>query len=83
MARAKTATPAAPSPYEQIGVRLQRIINSPGAQRTKTALLYKLPEEDDVDWKQVLEDIGEIDNVTVAHQDDGGVQVFWVVPKDD
>lgn len=83
MARAKTATPAEPSPYEQIGVRLQRIINSPGAQRTKTALLYKLPEEDDADWKQVFEDIGEIDNVTVTHQDDGGVQVFWVVPKDD
>ena len=83
MAKAKTATPPAPSPYEQIGVRLQRIINSPSAQRTKAALLYKLPEEDDVDWKQVLEDIGEIDNVTVAHQDDGGVQVFWVVPKDD
>jgi hypothetical protein len=25
----------------------------------------------------------ENDNVTLAYRDDGGVQIFWVVPKED
>jgi hypothetical protein len=83
MARAKTATPPAPSTYELMGARLQKVINSTGAQRQKTALLYKLPEESDVDWDQVLSDLAEIDNVTIGYRDDGGIQVSWVVPKED
>ncbi|MFZ3202376.1 MAG: DUF1654 domain-containing protein, partial [Pseudomonas sp.] len=27
--------------------------------------------------------IAETDNVTLAHRDDGAVQLFWVVPQDD
>jgi hypothetical protein len=31
----------------------------------------------------LLEEIDENDNVTLAYRDDGGVQIFWVVPKED
>lgn len=83
MARAKTATPPAPSPYDLIGVRLQAIISSPKAQREKLAVLSRLPDEPECDWEQVLSDLADIDNVRVARQDDGSIQIRWVVPRED
>ncbi|QLG93555.1 DUF1654 domain-containing protein [Pseudomonas yamanorum] len=79
----KAAVPKPPSSYELMGMRVQKIINSTGAQASKRAVIYKSPDESPDDWAQLLEDIDEADNVTVAHQDDGGVQIFWVVPKED
>lgn len=83
MAKGKSATPRAPSSYELLGIRVQKIINSPAAQKSKAALLHRLPDEAANDWERVIEEIGETDNVTLAHRDDGGVQVFWVVPSYD
>jgi len=79
------ATPAASSPssYEQLGARIQKIINNPLAQRSRTALLMRLDHESPDDWETLLEEIAENDNVTIAHRDDGGVQIFWTVPKED
>ena len=79
------ATPSAQplSRYEQLGVRIQKIINAPAAQKSKSALIFRLEQESPEDWLQMLEEIGENDNVTLAHRDDGGVQIFWVVPKED
>lgn len=82
MAKTTSATKA-PSAYELMGARIQKIINSPAAQKTKHALLHRLPDETEDAWAQILEEIGETDNVTVAHRDDGGVELFWVVPKED
>ncbi|MBD8825061.1 DUF1654 domain-containing protein [Pseudomonas sp. CFBP 13602] len=78
-----TATPAAPSAYERLSVRVQKIINSPTAQKSRAALIFRLEQESEDDWAQMLEEIAENDNVTLAHRDDGGVQIFWVVPKED
>jgi hypothetical protein len=78
-----TAAPAAPSAYERLGVRIQKIINSPTAQKSRAALIFRLEHEREEDWAQMLEEIAENDNVTLAHRDDGGVQIFWVVPKED
>ncbi|MBK4996400.1 DUF1654 domain-containing protein [Pseudomonas sp. S37] len=74
---------ATPSSYEQLGVRIQKIINSPTAQRSRAALIFRLEQESQDDWETLLEEIAENDNVTLAHRDDGGVQVFWTVPKED
>lgn len=78
-------SPASPSlgTYELMGARVQKIINGPTAQKSKSALIYKLAHETDSDWEQLLEEIAENDNVTLAHRDDGGVQLFWTVPKED
>lgn len=81
MANASVAT--APSRYELLGIRVQKIINSPAAQKAKAALIFRLEQETEEDWQQLLDDIAENDNVTLAHRDDGGVQIFWVVPKED
>lgn len=82
MAKAKKE-PTPPTSFDLLGMRVQKIINSTGAQTAKRAVIYKAPDELQDDWEQLLEAIDEADNVTVAHQDDGGVQVFWVVPKED
>ncbi|WP_095052160.1 DUF1654 domain-containing protein [Pseudomonas sp. Irchel s3b2] len=78
------ATPSAsPDAYERLGMRVQKIINSPTAQKAKAALIFRLPDEPVDEWERLLEEIDENDNVTLAHRDDGGVQIFWVVPKED
>lgn len=69
--------------YEQLGVRIQKIINSPTAQKARSALISRLPSEKPEHWAQLLEEIAENDNVTLAWRDDGGVHIFWVVPKED
>lgn len=74
---------ATPSSYEQLGQRIQKIINSPIAQRSRAALIFRLEQETPEDWDTLLEEIAENDNVTLAHRDDGGVQIFWTVPKED
>ena len=85
MAKVKKApaVSAPPTSFELLGMRVQKIINSTGAQTSKRAVIYKAPDESPDDWEQLLEAIDEADNVTIAHQDDGGVQIFWVVPKED
>lgn len=75
--------PDAPDAYERMGMRVQKIINSPTAQKAKAALIFRLPDEPTDEWERLLEEIDENDNVTLAYRDDGGVQIFWVVPKED
>ncbi len=69
--------------YERLGTRVQKIINSSSAQKARAALIFRQPDEREDDWAQLLEEIAENDNVTLAYRDDGGVQIFWTVPKDD
>ena len=78
-----TSASTAPSAYERMGLRVQKIINSQSAQQAKTALIFRMPDEPADEWEQLLEEIGENDNVTLAYRDDGGVQIFWTVPKED
>lgn len=77
------ASAPAPGPYERMGIRIQKIINSPTAQKSRSALIFRLTHELEDDWNQLLEEIAENDNVTLAYRDDGGVQIFWTVPKED
>lgn len=83
MAKKSAATVSPPSSYERLGMRIQKIINSPAAQKARSALLMRQPDELEDDWSQLLEEIAENDNVTLAWRDDGGVQIFWTIPKED
>ena len=81
------ATPSAaldaPGSYELLGARISKIINSPTAQKARSALIFRQAGEKPDDWQQLLEEIAENDNVTLAWRDDGGIQIFWTVPKED
>ncbi|KRP60365.1 DUF1654 domain-containing protein [Pseudomonas trivialis] len=83
MAKSSPAVATAPDAYQQLAIRVQKIINSTHAQKAKAALIFRLPEEPEDEWARLLEEIAENDNVTLAYRDDGGVQIFWVVPKED
>jgi hypothetical protein len=78
-----TSAATAPAPYERLAIRIQKIINAPTAQKSRSALIFRLADEREDDWNQLLEEIAENDNVTLAWRDDGGVQIFWTVPKED
>lgn len=77
------AAPTPPSPLELMGLRVQKTINSPGAQKAKEATLYRSPDEPEDDWNQLMQDIGENENVTVEHLEDGGAFIHWTVPSED
>ena len=83
MAATKSVAVKLPSSYELLAQRVQKIINSPNAQKAKAALISKLPDDSDDDWAQLLGEIAENDNVTLAHRDDGAVQLFWQPPCED
>lgn len=83
MAKQNAAPISAPGTYERLGMRVQKIINAPAAQKARTALLLPQAGELNEDWARLLEEISENDNVTLAWRDDGGVQLFWTVPKED
>nr|WP_194733783.1 DUF1654 domain-containing protein [Pseudomonas fluorescens] len=83
VAKSSSAAPTPPDAYTRLATRVQKIINSTNAQKAKAALLFRLPEEPEDEWQRLLEEIAENDNVTLAYRDDGGVQIFWVVPKED
>ena len=83
MATSSSAAQTSPDAYTRLAVRVQKIINSTNAQKAKAALIFRLPDEPENDWQRLLEEIAENDNVTLAYRDDGGVQIFWVVPKED
>jgi hypothetical protein len=83
VAKSSSAAPNPPDAYERLATRVQKIINSTNAQKAKAALIFRLPEEPEDEWQRLLEEIAENDNVTLAYRDDGGVQIFWVVPKED
>lgn len=82
MAKAKQASKL-PTSYEILGARIQRVINHPRSQTSKTAILERADGDLPEDWDRMLDEIAENDNVTVAHRDDGNVQIFWTVPKED
>lgn len=69
--------------YERLGIRIQKIINATAAQRSRSALLFRMADEREDDWQRLLEEISENDNVTLAWRDDGGIQLFWTVQKED
>ncbi|MCF5724884.1 DUF1654 domain-containing protein [Pseudomonas syringae] len=83
VAKSASAVPAPPDAYQRLAIRVQKIINSTNAQKAKAALIFRLQDEPEDEWQRLLEEIAENDNVTLAYRDDGGVQIFWVVPKED
>ncbi|MNC61976.1 hypothetical protein D3C76_1659530 [compost metagenome] len=83
MSKTKSRTPPSPTSIEILGSRLQRIINSPAAQKAQAATLSKMPNESLEDWNQIIDAITETDGVYVALLDDGSVRVSWDVPDKD
>ncbi|HDS1693794.1 DUF1654 domain-containing protein [Pseudomonas monteilii] len=66
-----------------MGARIQKIVNSPAAQSSRSVILAKADYEAQEDWERFLDEVAENDNVTIAPREDGSVRLSWVVPKED
>lgn len=79
---AKSQAPVITS-FDILAARIQKIINSPAAQKNRVAVIYKAPEESQEDWGTLVEAMEGTDGVSLAFQDDGGVHVAWEKPSED
>ncbi len=63
--------------YELVGLRLQRIIASPGVQKVQAVVVSRRDDESPEAWHQVIQDIGDTDGIRVEHLDTGAVRIGW------
>tara|TARA_R110000851_G_scaffold13675_8_gene46629 strand:+ start:15878 stop:16111 length:234 start_codon:yes stop_codon:yes gene_type:complete len=65
--------------YQQLVQRVQRAINSPGAQSKHSVEIKRQPEDEVDDWARMLSDLGTVENVTLTTMDDHAehVQIIW------
>ncbi|MNO55169.1 hypothetical protein D3C76_456550 [compost metagenome] len=83
MAKAKQQASALPTSLDILGRRIQKLINSPAAQKNRVAVICKAPEELQEDWDALVNAIEETDGVSLTFGDDGGVRVTWEKPLED
>lgn len=81
--QSKSKAPTPLSPYEMMGARIQKVINSPAAQKAKSVVIAKEEHEATDDWERFLGEVAENDNVALNHRDDGSVLLTWTVPAED
>ncbi|WHL26659.1 DUF1654 domain-containing protein [Pseudomonas juntendi] len=81
--QSKPKAPTPPTPYEMMGARIQKIINSPAAQKARSAVIAKEENESAADWERFLDEVAANDNVILAQCDDGSVRLAWTVPAED
>jgi len=81
--QSKSKAPTPPTLYELMGARIQKIINSPTAQKARSAVIEKAHSEAQEDWERFLGEVAENDNVTLDYRDDGSVKLTWTVPAED
>ncbi|WP_095148146.1 DUF1654 domain-containing protein [Pseudomonas sp. Irchel s3a18] len=72
--------PRLPDSFELLGLRIQKIISAPSAQKRKTVVIRKTSDECPQDWKRLLEDIADTEDVTLSPEEDGAVRVSWRLP---
>lgn len=65
--------------YEQLVKRVQRAINSPGAQSKHWVEIKRQADDDPEDWAQVLSELGTVENVTLTPIDEEveHVSISW------
>lgn len=67
------------TPYEQLVKRVQRAINSPGAQSKHCVDIKRQSEDPADDWAKMLSELGTVENVTLTPMDDDSdhVRIEW------
>lgn len=68
--------------YELMRLRIQKIVNSHTAQKTRCAIVSKGVNELDEDWSQLLSDLEETDGVKVALTEAGAAKITWQSPDE-
>ncbi|MCY1311332.1 hypothetical protein D9M69_633420 [compost metagenome] len=79
----KQAIPKPPTSFELMARRVKAAITSPRAQLECQANIAREPHESEEDWQLLLEQIGEAEEVSMTHRDDGSVHLAWSRHRDD
>lgn len=66
-----------PSGVEKLRLRISAMINGPRAQSLCQATIWRLDSDSDQAWKQVMEELGEMDGLVMAENEDGAVTLKW------
>ena len=82
MAPSNLASAKTVGTYELMGLRIQKIVNSHTAQKTRCAIVTKEANELDEDWSQLLSDLEETDGVKVALTETGDAKITWQSPDE-
>ncbi|WP_339429593.1 DUF1654 domain-containing protein [Pseudomonas taetrolens] len=82
MEMSNPATAKTAGSYELMWLRIQKIVNSHAAQKTRRATVSKEINELDEDWSQLLSDLGETDGVKVALTETGAAKITWQSPDE-
>ncbi|MBF6039452.1 DUF1654 domain-containing protein [Pseudomonas sp. P154a] len=72
--------PTPPNSFDLLGLRIQKIISSPAAQKRKMAVIRRGADECQEDWKRLLDDIADTEHVIVSREEDGAARVSWSLP---
>jgi hypothetical protein len=72
--------PTPPNSFELLGLRIQKIISSPAAQKRKAVVICKREDECLDDWTRLLDDIADTEHVTVRREDEAAIRVSWDLP---
>lgn len=72
--------PTPPNSFELLGLRVQKIINSPTAQKRRAAVIRRASDECPEDWKRLLDDIADTENVILSREEDNTARVSWDLP---
>ncbi|MCF7541846.1 DUF1654 domain-containing protein [Pseudomonas petrae] len=67
----------APTSYEQVGRRIQRLVSDPNVQKRQAVDVTKRDEETPEAWEQVLKELDETDGITVERLQPGSVRIGW------
>ena len=66
--------------FELLGLRVQKAMSAPAAQRSQSLVIFREVHESAEDWSQLVDAIGDTEGVRTITQDDGGVHIQWDQP---
>ncbi len=77
MSISSTATHPAPSPYEIVGRRIQRLVADPKVQKIQLVTVTRRDDESVEAWERVLAELDATDGVIVERAEDGSASIGW------
>lgn len=67
----------APTSYEQVGRRIQRLVSDPKVQKRQAVSITRREDETPEAWEQVLQELDETDGITVERLEPGCIRLGW------
>ena len=65
------------SGYERLARRIQGVISTPRAQVERRAVISRQPDDQQIDWDRLLEELRDTESVTVTPGSDGSIHLAW------